>query len=63
MATGNGPITPGDRQADLADLLSRGAQIPGAAEAMKAYEELQRSMAVRVVRAQGQVTYSTGGNA
>lgn len=52
---------PSDRQDELQELLEQGSQIPGVDQAMAAYEEIQRSV-VRVVRAQGLVTYSTGGN-
>lgn len=51
------------RQDALADLLKQAEHMPEVSDAMKAYERLQEAMSWRVVNAQGEVRYATGGNA
>jgi hypothetical protein len=59
----SGTTSEKSRQEALSDLLAQAEQTPEVAEAMRAYEDLQESLAFQVVIAEGEIRSATGGNA
>jgi hypothetical protein len=52
-----------ERQRDADDLIERDQAMPGVADALRAYANLQRAMSWQVATVPGKVEYGTGGNA